>query len=71
MTNVFAVIGEHQDHPDRLLVLGDDGRHYAYELSTNATTPTEPTDEWQVDPDLPDPETLLGNPLPPGKSTSA
>lgn len=45
MTKVFAVIGERQDAIDRLLVIGDDGRHYADDSSTNATIATEPTDE--------------------------
>jgi len=27
MTNVFAVVGQHRDVPDRLLLLGEDGHH--------------------------------------------
>ncbi len=49
MTNVFAVVGEHRDEPTRLLLIGDDGRYYAY--ATDAATPTEvePTAEWAID----------------------
>lgn len=59
MTNVFAVVGEHRDEPTRLLLVGDDGRYYAYATNatnaTNATSPTEvePSDEWAID-DAPD-----------------
>lgn len=49
MTNVFAVVGEHREEPTRLLLVGDDGRFYAY--ATDDTTPTEvdPSDEWAID----------------------
>ncbi len=30
MTNIFAVVGEHRTEPERLLLLGDDGRYYGY-----------------------------------------
>ncbi len=30
MTNVYAVVGEHRADPERLLLLGDDGRFYCF-----------------------------------------
>ena len=54
MTNVFAVVGEHRDDPDRLLLLGDDGRYYAARSPDSQPTPVEPTEEWTVDPHAPD-----------------
>ncbi len=50
MPTVYSVIGEHRDNPDRLLVLGSDGRHYALVLPSGAASPTEPTEEWAIDP---------------------
>lgn len=50
MTLVFAVVGEHRDDPDRLLVLGDDGHHYDYRVPTGQTVPTVPDEAWDVDP---------------------
>lgn len=50
MTLVFAVVGEHREDPDRLLVLGEDGHHYDYRLPTGQALPTEPDEAWEVDP---------------------
>jgi hypothetical protein len=44
---VFAVVGEHRTDPDRLLLLGDDGRFYTYE--TGVPTAVELTPDWIVD----------------------
>jgi hypothetical protein len=54
-TTVFSVVGEHRSQPHRLLLLGDDGHFYA--LASYAAHPqaVEPTDEWQIDPDVEDP----------------
>ena len=49
MTTIFAVVGEHRDDPNRLLLLGDDGRHYAHRLPDGPTTPVEPDAQWVVD----------------------
>ena len=49
MTNVFAVVGESRAEPDRLLLLGDDGRYYAYATDAAAPTEVEPTGEWAID----------------------
>ena len=49
MTNVFAVVGEHRDEPTRLLLIGDDGRYYAYATDAAAPTEVEPTGEWAID----------------------
>lgn len=48
---VLAVIGENRDDPDRLLLLGDDGRHYQYQLSDGTTLPVIPDDAWVIDPE--------------------
>ena len=49
MTNVFAVVGEHRDDPDHLLVLGDDGSYYDYAVTTGQTAPVEPDQTWTTD----------------------
>ena len=50
VTTVFAVVGEHRDDPDRLLLLGDDGRYYGHRLPDGPTTPVdEPDGRWVVD----------------------
>jgi hypothetical protein len=50
MTNVFAVVGQHRAEPDRLLLLGDDGRYYAY-TPDGQLTPADPADGWAIDDD--------------------
>lgn len=46
---VFAVVGEHRANPDRLLLLGDDGRYYAYETADGVPIAVELTPDWVVD----------------------
>ena len=53
MINLFAVIGEHDSDPDRLLVIGEDGQHYAWELATDETVPVEVDERWRIDDDVP------------------
>ena len=55
MTNVFAVFGEHRAEPERLLLLGDDGRYYAF-AADGRPAEVEPGDAWSLDdaPDAPD-----------------
>ncbi len=53
MNNVFAVVGEHRVEPGRLLLLGEDGRYYAY-AADGTVQPTEPTEAWHLD--EPDPD---------------
>ena len=54
MPTTFDLIGEHRDDPDRLLLLGEDGRYYAMRLPDGATVPTEPeAGEWAVEPPPP------------------
>ena len=53
-TTIFSVIGEHRAEPDRLLLLGDDGRFYALTTATAQPTAVQPTDEWAIDPELVD-----------------
>lgn len=45
----FLVVGEHRDDPLQLLLLGIDGRHYAYTLPEGDPTPIEPDDGWRVE----------------------
>lgn len=45
----FQVIGELRANPDQLLLRGDDGRFYAFDLSSGETTPLRPDDAWAVD----------------------
>ncbi len=49
VTNVFAVVGEHRQEPERLLLLGDDGHYYAYATANGQPTEVDPSDEWQID----------------------
>jgi hypothetical protein len=46
---VFAVVGEHRADPDRLLLLGDDGRFYTYVTDDDVPIAVELTPEWVVD----------------------
>lgn len=50
MTNVFAVVGEHRREPGRLLLLGEDGRYYAYRAD-GAPLEVEPSAAWNLDED--------------------
>ena len=50
MTTVFAVVGEHHDDPDRLLLLGSDGQYYQFLLPDETTTPVIPDETWDFDP---------------------
>ena len=59
MTNVFAVVGERRDDPDRLL-LGADGRYYEHALPDGPTTPVEPDEWWAVDAAPPTVEEIAG-----------
>lgn len=52
MNNLYEVVGEHRSRPNRLLVLGDDGAYYAWELDTDETLPVELSSEWRVDAEL-------------------
>jgi hypothetical protein len=59
MTTIFAVIGENRNDPDRLLVMGDDGHHYAYQVSDGTTAPVELTPDWALDPNPPPLDDML------------
>jgi hypothetical protein len=48
VTNVFAVVGEHRREPGRLLLLGEDGRYYAYRAD-GAPMVVEPGAAWNLD----------------------
>ena len=50
MTNVFAVVGQHRVEPGCLLLLGDDGRYYAYDPAGRPTE-VEPSAAWALDGD--------------------
>lgn len=60
MTNVFAVVGEHRDDPDHLLVLGDDGSYYDYAVTTGQAALVEPDQTWTTDFSVPEIEATLG-----------
>jgi len=60
MSTVFAVVGEHRADPDRLLLLGADGRHYQYELPAGTATPVVPDEDWVLDPNPPPADELGG-----------
>jgi len=46
----LAVVGENKADPSELLLLGADGRHYAYHLPDGHTRHVDPDDRWTVDP---------------------
>ncbi len=50
MTNVFAVVGEHRRQPERLLLLGDDGRYYAL-TADGRPVAVHPSKSWRLDAD--------------------
>lgn len=52
MNNLYDVVGEHHSRPDRLLVIGEDGAFYAWELDTDQTLPVELSSEWRIDAEL-------------------
>lgn len=54
IVSLFAVIGEYGTDPDLLLVLGEDGQHYAWALATDETTPVEVDERWRIDAIPPD-----------------
>jgi hypothetical protein len=57
----FAVVGQDRADPDRLLLLGEDGRYYAFHLPDGPAVAVEPGgDEWAVEPDIPSVEDLFG-----------
>jgi hypothetical protein len=57
----FACVSQHRDDPDRLLLLGEDGRLYAYPLPNGPALPVVPdAEEWAVEPDLPSANELFG-----------
>jgi hypothetical protein len=45
----FRVIGELKSDPGHLLLSGDDGRWYDYDISHGTIIPVEPSDSWAVD----------------------
>jgi hypothetical protein len=49
--NELAVVGEKKDDPEQLLLLGVDGRYYAYTLPEGDTEPVEPDENWAVEAD--------------------
>ncbi|MBA3414706.1 MAG: hypothetical protein H0U10_05725 [Chloroflexia bacterium] len=47
-TNVFAVVGQATADPGRLLLLGEDGRFYAY-AADGRLRPADPEIGWRLD----------------------
>lgn len=64
MTTIFAVVGEHHDDLDRLLLLGADGQYYQYLLPEETTTPVVPDETWDLDPNPPPIDELLDSTWP-------
>jgi hypothetical protein len=58
MTSVFAVVGQHREDPERLLLLGADGQHYALALPDGDPDPVQPDEDWELDPPAPPAEEL-------------
>ena len=52
----FQVIGELKDNPERLLLIGDDGQCYAFDVLHGDITPLEVDDSWAVDVSFPSTE---------------
>ena len=48
---VFAVVGEHREDPDLLLLRGDDDRFYQLDPAEGLPTPVDLADCWRLDPD--------------------
>jgi len=48
---VFAVVGEHREDPDLLLLRGDDDRFYQLDPLEGLPTPVDLADCWRLDPD--------------------
>jgi hypothetical protein len=46
---VYAVVGEHRHDPAWLLLLGSDGRHYAYHALDGAVHPVALDEDWRLD----------------------
>jgi hypothetical protein len=49
----FRVIGELRDNPRNLLLHGDDGQYYGYNLDTGDIAPIELDASWAVDVNCP------------------
>lgn len=45
----FQVIGELKADPGHLLLMGDDGQWYDYDIASGEFTRIEPSDVWAVD----------------------
>ena len=45
----FQVIGELRSDPGHLLLMGDDGHWYGYDIALGEFTRIEPSDAWAVD----------------------
>jgi hypothetical protein len=45
----FEVIGELRANPNHLLLLGDDGQCYCFDVRLDRITPLDPNDSWAVD----------------------
>lgn len=45
----FQVIGQLKSDPGHLLLMGDDGCWYDYDISAGSITPIDVTDSWAVD----------------------
>lgn len=58
----FHVIGELRDNPRHLLMRGDDGRYYDYNLEDGGISPAKLDASWAVDVNCPTP-VLISAPI--------
>jgi hypothetical protein len=49
MSNIFVVIGENREDPNRLLLVDEDGNHYQYVVPDGTTIPIDLDETWIVD----------------------
>lgn len=65
MTTDFVVLGERRDDPSQLLLRGDDGGFYAYDLSTGHVSAIEVDAAWTMDGSQPASNEARPEPQPP------
>jgi hypothetical protein len=49
MANLFSIIGQHKDDPDRFLLIAEDGQHYSTDVSISEPLPVQPGDDYLID----------------------
>jgi hypothetical protein len=49
LPNDLAVVGEHKEDPEQLLLQDAEGNYYAYTLPSGDPEPVDPDEEWAVE----------------------